>query len=277
MSARGWCYTLNNWTNAEFSSLKNLECKYHIIGREIGEKGTPHLQGYLSFEKTCRIKSLKKLNERIHWEMAKDGEKAINYCMKEDSDPFIKDNRKQGQRSDLINLTRELNEGKSVTEVAKAYPSDYIRYHAGIEKYAKLVQVSSESAEYSLVECCKYVKLFPIQNYTSVVIGDAGCGKTQYALSHFVKPLLVTHIDDLLNLQQDNDGIVFDDMDFTHWHRTHQIHILDYDNTRSIHCRYRTASIPKHTFKIFTGNKMMFNWGDDAIWRRMSVTEVGKR
>lgn len=276
MSARGWCYTLNNWTEDEFEFLKNVECRYHICAKENPEK-TPHLQGYISFCKNKRINSLKKLNTRIHWEMARNQEDAINYCMKDDKLPFIKDERIQGQRSDLILLTTKLKDGVSVSEVAKEFPGDYIRYHAGIEKYAKLVQQVTENAEFSLVECCRRLELFPLQNYTNVVIGPPGTGKTQYALSHFKQPLLVTHIDDLLNLNVNHDGIVFDDMDFTHWHRTHQIHIVDYDNTRSIHCRYRTATIPKHTFKVFTCNKIPFSLAEDAIWRRVTVSEVTKR
>ena len=278
MVSKSWCYTLNNWTDEEFCSLKNSECNYHIIGQEIGEKeGTPHLQGCITFQKVKKLTGVKKLNSRCHWEIVRNLEEARNYCMKDDKSPFIKDNRKQGERSDLILLSKKLIDGSSVTEVAKEFPSDYMRYHAGIEKFAKLVQVVSENASYSLYDCCKHLELFPLKNYTNVVIGPSGCGKTQFALSHFKQPLLVTHIDDLLNLNAKHDGIVFDDMDFTHWHRTHQIHITDYDNTRSIHCRYRTATIPKNTFKIFTCNKYPFSLGEDAVWRRVTVTEVTKR
>lgn len=275
--AKSWCYTLNNWTESEFSQLKNYECQYHIIGKEKGENGTEHLQGYITFKQSHRIKSLKKLNSRIHWEPAIAREQAINYCMKDDKDAFIKDNRKQGQRSDLIKLATELNEGKSVTEVAKAYPSDYIRYHAGIEKYAKRVQLITQKAKYTLESCCKFLELSPLENYTNVVIGAPCMGKTQYALAHFKQPLFVTHIDDLLDLNELHDGIVFDDMDFRHWHRTHIIHLVDYEQDRSIHCRYRTAKIPAYTLKVFCCNEYPFIEDDEAISRRVNVTEVCKR
>jgi hypothetical protein len=46
-----WCFTLNNYTEDECSQLKVLgesgDCKYLIVGKEIGEKGTPHLQCFL--------------------------------------------------------------------------------------------------------------------------------------------------------------------------------------------------------------------------------------
>ena len=275
--SKSFCFTLNNYTEDEFETMKGWECKYLVMGKEVGEEtGTPHIQGYVTFFKACRINSLKKLNKNIHWEPARSREAAANYCMKESKDVFVKDNRIQGQRSDLILLTNKLIDGVSVTEVAKEFPGDYIRYHAGIEKFAKLVQIKTENALYSLEACCKYTELSPLENYSNVLIGPPNCGKTQFALSHFSKPLLVTHIDDLLDLKEEHNGIVFDDMDFQHWHRTHCIQLVDHEQTRSIHCRYKNATIPKNTCKIFCCNEYPFP-EDEAISRRVTVTEVSKR
>lgn len=276
MSKKSWLYTLNNWTDVEFCSVKNWECNYHVVGCEVGEKGTPHLQGCITFSKPCRIKSLKKLNERIHWEAVNNIDMARNYCTK-GKDVFIRDNRKQGERSDLILLANKLSSGITVTEVAKEFPSDFIRYHRGIERFAELVQYRFESANYTLEECCKYVELSPLENYTNVIIGKPNCGKTQFALAHFIRPLFVSHMDDLLEFKPEvHTGIVFDDMDFRHMPRTAQIHLTDYENSRSIHCRYRCCKIPRHTCKIFTCNVYPFD-EDEAIGRRVTVTEVTKR
>lgn len=59
----------------------------------------------------------------------------------------------------------------------------------------------------------------PLRDVTQGAIhlwGKSGTGKTQYALAHFKKPLLIRHIDDLQKLQPyvKHDGIVFDDVSF---------------------------------------------------------------
>jgi len=47
MRFRNIVFTLNNYTDDEYNNLLNhKEFKYVIIGKEIGEKGTPHLQRY---------------------------------------------------------------------------------------------------------------------------------------------------------------------------------------------------------------------------------------
>lgn len=85
--------------------------------------------------------------------------------------------------------------------------------------------------------------------------GASGVGKTEYALAHFSKPLFVSNIDDLNKFQEGyHDGIVFDDIDFSHFPPTAVIHLVDIDHTRTIKCRYFNATIPCGTARIFTSN-----------------------
>lgn len=81
-----WCLTLNNYTESELhiiSSIVPEVCKFGIIGTEVGESGTPHLQGYLEFKSKKRPKSVIGI-PRIHWEKAKGDRKSnIDYCSKE--------------------------------------------------------------------------------------------------------------------------------------------------------------------------------------------------
>jgi hypothetical protein len=84
--AKKWCFTLNNWHKDEFDNISSIVpefCDFAIIGSEVGESGTPHLQGFIEFKVKKRPKSVFD-NNRIHWEKAK-GNRAqnIEYCSKE--------------------------------------------------------------------------------------------------------------------------------------------------------------------------------------------------
>jgi len=97
----------------------------------------------------------------------------------------------------------------------------------------------------------------PITDWTTswLVFGNAGTGKTQWALAHFKNPLLVSHTDDLKEFDaDDHDGIVFDDMSFKHMPSDGIIHLLDREVERSIHARFTNATVPAGVPKIFCHN-----------------------
>ncbi len=81
-----WCFTLNNYTEQESSSLVLTirdRCKKAIVAKEVGASGTPHLQGYIEFKTKSRPKSVFMFN-RIHFEKAKgNAQQNYDYCSKD--------------------------------------------------------------------------------------------------------------------------------------------------------------------------------------------------
>lgn len=84
--SRGWCYTLNNHTEEDEAQVVLLSeaASYSIVGRETGESGTPHLQGYAYFANKKSFKQVKALLPRAHWEPQKGTtDQAADYCKKD--------------------------------------------------------------------------------------------------------------------------------------------------------------------------------------------------
>jgi len=83
--SRRWCFTLNNYTNEEYDNIMSQMSHHsYIIGKEVGEQGTPHLQGYLECKNQVDFNVIKKINNRLHIEKAKgDKKQNIAYCSKE--------------------------------------------------------------------------------------------------------------------------------------------------------------------------------------------------
>lgn len=84
--AKRWCFTLNNYSATELETLEKHFLKdkiKYIIGKEIGENKTPHLQGYI--ESNIKIRPIEKFEtKRIHWEKCKGSrEDNLIYCSKE--------------------------------------------------------------------------------------------------------------------------------------------------------------------------------------------------
>jgi hypothetical protein len=84
--AKRWCFTLNNYDDNDISSISSKfrdVAQSALIGAEVGEEGTPHLQGFIEFEIKCRPTS-HGLSSRIHWEKCKGTkEQNLKYCSKE--------------------------------------------------------------------------------------------------------------------------------------------------------------------------------------------------
>jgi len=85
---RRFCFTWNNFPDSAIDSLtewihKN-NARYAIIGKEKGERGTPHLQGYIMLSNQLRFSSIKKDFPMLHIEKAR-GTSLQNkvYCSKE--------------------------------------------------------------------------------------------------------------------------------------------------------------------------------------------------
>lgn len=121
-----FCFTLNNWTEAEYSQLLSFfkdSSKKFIIGKEVGEKKTPHLQGYVVFKDKQRFSGISKINERIHWEKCKGSEEQnIAYCSK-DGD-FVTHNIKVKKPLKILEKSKLYNWQIEIENIITKEPDD---------------------------------------------------------------------------------------------------------------------------------------------------------
>lgn len=86
--SRNWCWTLNNPTDVEFKAIDIWHglnpSTYIVYGKEKGDAGTPHLQGFIHLPKDRAASAIKRMVPRAHIEKCK-GTPAqnIEYCKKD--------------------------------------------------------------------------------------------------------------------------------------------------------------------------------------------------
>lgn len=174
-----WLFTLNNPTISyeELEKLFGKECSYYIFQLEKGESGTPHYQGYCEFFAKKRLEALSNWKLLAHWERrmgtATDCER---YCSKEDGridGPWTKGiiSKGQGNRSDLDELKRSLDEGKNQLEIAELHWASWLRYRNSITSYLQL-RNSGERKWKTKV---------------TIIIGEPGTGKSKWCSENFEK------------------------------------------------------------------------------------------
>lgn len=112
---RAACFTLNNYDDAAQEQLRALapQVKYLVFGREKGEQGTPHLQGYVSFGKRLAFSKVKDLlPQGAHIESAKGSpQQNRKYCTKEGDFEEFGDVPTPGKRTDIDALVEDINAG----------------------------------------------------------------------------------------------------------------------------------------------------------------------
>ena len=98
-AAKKWCFTLNNWKEEEYNyiinTLKNM-CSIIVIGKEVGDSGTPHLQGFFKLLVKNRPMTVLKNIKRCHWEKCKGSDDDnIRYCKKDGNFYYFNINEKE--------------------------------------------------------------------------------------------------------------------------------------------------------------------------------------
>lgn len=148
MANRRWCYTLNNYTDSELEHLSAYnDCRYHVFGKEVGENGTPHLQGFVIFSSAVTLNGAKQRlgSERLHLETTKGtSQQAAVYCKKDGN--FIEIHEcpgyGSGKRTDWERY-KEWLEGleKRPTrhEILINWPSLFARYPRACMAYAEAI------------------------------------------------------------------------------------------------------------------------------------------
>ena len=106
IQTKKFCLTLNNYSEQEFLDLQiycQKYCNKYVIGKEVGENNTPHLQIALHTKVKTRFSAIKTIiGNRYHIEKqkSKNDELSFNYCMKDGN--FIGTEEAPYQGQDLI-------------------------------------------------------------------------------------------------------------------------------------------------------------------------------
>lgn len=189
--SRSWCITTNNYTQKDL--LHQTDVQYQIMGKEVGDSGTPHLQQFVYYTNARTFKSVQKSFPTSHIEkMNGTLDQAISYCEKEKD--FTESGKRPEDRRGKVNewneIMDDINQGKTLLQITWEYPEAAIRYANGIKM---MYEMHRPKYKFDILE--KYGKYNQLQefiiNYVNGEIHDrhvlwiydpqGGAGKTDLA------------------------------------------------------------------------------------------------
>jgi len=209
--SRGWIFTWNNYKPEDWESMQSIKCQYLVVAQEVGEKGTPHLQGFVYFKnaktkRTVRKKVVPGANVAPNM---KDALVQRNYCLKlREEDPIPNEVYiEMGERPQTRKEVGETQQKKweAIRDTAKAGNLDDIEAGVFVRSYRTLRQIAFDYSKpcEDLEDCCGYW-----------IYGDHGTGKSTLARSlgeYYVKSL-----DLWWDGYQGEENVILEDMDPFH-------------------------------------------------------------
>jgi len=200
-AAKNWCFTLNNYTEDDLERLENIvdtetNVQYIIFGKEVGNSGTNHLQGFISLRKKLKLNQVKALiGSNPHLETARNVNASVQYCKKEGNwKEFGSRSGGQGVRSDLDEFKEAVKNGMlSLTEIREHHSDVYAKYHRFcleyIDDHYPKIQVPEHELRTWQVELKRRLELDPDRRKIIFVVDELGnSGKSWFA--HYYSSLL---------------------------------------------------------------------------------------
>lgn len=170
--SKHWVFTINNHKEENINTLLNDSSIEQLsMQEEVGDSGTPHLQGYLKFKTKRRPKSVFDEHFKAHWEKCKRIKEAIIYTQKLDTRSgrqFVKGLRivkplkclKREElytwQQEIVELTETEPDDRTINwywdEEGNVGKSQLMRYLV-INKEALLVSGKSADIKYQIANC----------------------------------------------------------------------------------------------------------------------------
>lgn len=164
-------FTINNPTDEDVRMVKAVPCNRIIVGSEVGQNGTPHLQGAIIFARGMRRGAVcKLLGGRAHIKKMRGSWAQQVYCAKDADLPTggivrMEDNTKQGERTDIIAFRDAIKAGKRPIQLIELHPNEMCKY-GRFEQRATAIYAKERTKGY-------------LKPYVEVRWGKGGTGKTR--------------------------------------------------------------------------------------------------
>jgi len=208
-----WCFTVNNPGTWE-PHWDESQMHYMVFEHEVGENGTPHIQGYVCFKSRKALGTAKSfIATEAHMEPAKGNEQQNrDYCTKDatkgapvkEFGKFDPTRGTQGKRTDITTLVEqmktEIKAGRTPSGVylTPENVGTFVKYSAGLEKVASMIRGSGDLTR---------------DVHVTVLWGPTGTGKSHRVMTQLQDAYVCKAGKNCMDLYQGEKTLVLDEFE----------------------------------------------------------------
>ncbi len=280
----------------EIADAKGNLIEKYCICEELHEDDQPHLHAFIKFNNKLNIVNKRYFDIISSSEQQNDDDTVLTVvyhpnvqgCRSENK--VIKYIQKGGKYisnidnlvsvySEAVELAKKRKVSEAIDLLVHKQARTMVLYHDRVLKNLHSLARSDTKLPRYEFNCMDEFKESVWNNgLTLLLYGKSGYGKTCFAIALFENPILVSHLDQLKNFDENkHDGIIFDDMEFLDLPRCQQIHLVDFEMPRGINVKHSCITIPAKTRKVITTNlhpSKVVLISEPAIRRRIKVVKL---
>ena len=202
VKAKHWCITINNYQEENLArEFEDPSISYSIRGKEVGDSGTPHIQGYVCFRNRQRLPFVIRLFVGCHAEIKRGTvDEAIQYCKKDNDyiefgtppvDPHVAGGAATAEKWTQVKDQAKRGDLESID------PGIFIRYYNTLKRIQSDYMVKPDD----LLQTCGHW-----------YYGPAGSGKTTKARQENPQAYIKSR-DKWWDGYQGEEEVILDDLD----------------------------------------------------------------
>jgi len=212
---RNFSFTWNNYPEEAEEYLRSRDCRYIGWGKEVGESGTPHLQGLIVYKTLKTLKQVIKELPGCHVEYAKNLEALKTYCQKDGKFEEVGDFPMNKKRKAELAGEGNAKRFKDAFQAAVTGNLDEIDADLRVRYYRTWKEIQKDHMP--------DMESIPELN-NEWISGPSGCGKTRSVMERYPNAYLKT-ANKWWDGYQGQPVVLIDDLDEAHKCLVHHLKI----------------------------------------------------
>lgn len=265
----------------QFKLEDNNDIKWYRAQCELTEAGQIHVQAVFGYQNARYLGSVQKFIGEPSIQITQDTEKMYYYCTNEEKRVAGSVLKQKGEykvqtNGDQWKIDFEYASSlptvkDSLAHMLKTHPKHYCSQMKQLTNLFNSLKPKKDRIKYTLDQFTEPpIPEQDLKERAIILVGRSSLGKTNYAKAHFKNPVVVKNKTDYSKITDDNDGIIFDDIEMYNWAPMTVRNLVDLQEGGTHDIKYGSIYIPEGMPRFVIINR------EENFWPKCLFNDEGE-